>query len=223
MNQMIDALRGIMDQSQGGTLDVPHPADFKNVKITELTGWHDSALKSDWHREEDGDWTKTVVKGRLAEVTHFDEYDEPIGFPTLILQHKYSHPTRQSKDISTTNVQAFEIRKLKARFPEAFAEYELKLARTRAEIPLALFDSVPPEVIQVILTMGARTVRDFAEFSEERIATLLTKLHGNNMAARANYVLDYVQRAREMVSDDARPQKRGPGRPPLDRPQAPAV
>jgi len=198
-NQMIEALQGIMEQSQGTTLDVPHPVDIANVQIRPLTDWHDSALKSDWHREEDGDWNKTVVKGQLAEVAHLDAYGEPLGQPQLVLLHKYSHPTRQSKDVSTTNVQPFEIRKLRDRFPGAFAEYELKLARGHGEIPLVLLDSVPPEVVQVIHTMGARTVREFAQFGDEQIAALTAKLHNHHMVTRANYVLDYVERARAMV------------------------
>ena len=198
-NQMIEALQGIMNQAQGETLDVPHPADVKNVKVKNLTEWHDSALKSDWHREEDGDWNKTVVKGRLVEVAQLDAYDEPLGEPKLMLQHKYGHPTRQSKDVSVTAVKPFEIRKLKDRFPGVFQEYELKLLRERGEIPLVLLDSVPPEVVQVIQTMGMRTVREFAAFDEDKIAGLTAKLHHHKMALRANYVLDYVERARAMV------------------------
>jgi len=198
MNQLTEALQSLM-APQGATLDVPHPADIKKVSITALTGWHPSELKSDWHKEEDGDWNKTVVQGRLAMALNLDDYDEPIGEATLILQHKYGHPTRQSKDISTTNVSAHEVKKLKARFPAAFAEYELKLARERAPVPLALLDSVPPEVVQVIQTLGARTVQDFAAFGDEAMEKLTAKLESNNMAARLAFVPAYRDRAREMT------------------------
>lgn len=199
MNQLTEALQSIMQQGQGSTLDIPHPADIKKVKITELTGWHDSALKADWHKEEDGDWNKTVVKGRLASVAHLDEYDEPIGEEVLILQHKYGHPTRQSKDTSTTNVQPHEVRKLKERFPAAFQEYEMKLLRERASIPLVLLDNVPPDVVQVVHTIGARTVQDFAAFGDEAMEKLTEKLLSHNMAARVGFVEAYRGRAREMT------------------------
>ena len=199
MNQIVEALQAIVNQGQGQVLDVPHPVDVKNVKTRELTGWHDSALKSDWQREEDGDWNKTVVKGRLVEVTQLDDYDEPIGEPKLMLQHKYGHPTRQSKDISVTAVKPFAIREMKARFPGAFQEHELKLARERAPVPLALLDSVPPEVVQVIQTLGARTVQDFAAFGDEQVEKLIDKLSSHNMTARVSFVPAYRDRAREMT------------------------
>jgi hypothetical protein len=199
MNQLTEALQSLMNQNQGSVLDVPHPADFANVQIKELTAWHDSALKNDWHREEDGDWNKTVVKGRLAEVTNLDAYGEPLGAPQIILQHKYGHPTRQSKDVSTTNVQPHEVRKMKERFPTAFQEYEMKLARERAEIPLVLLDNVPPDVIAMIGTMGVRTVREFAVFDDAKVEELLKRLHAHQMVQRAGYVPEYLARAREMI------------------------
>jgi len=199
MNQLTEALQSLMDQNQGTVLDVPHPADISNVQIKELTGWHDSALKADWHKEDDGDWNKTVVKGRLAEVANLDAYGEPIGEAVLILQHKYGHPTRQSKDLSTTNVQPHEVRRLKERFPGAFQEYEMKLLRERAPIPLVLLDSVPPDVVQVIQVLGARTVQDFAAYGDEDMERLAEKLHSHKMAARAGFVTVYRNRARAMT------------------------
>jgi len=210
-NQLTVALQSLMNQNQGEVLDVPHPVDVKDVQVKPLTAWHDSALKIDWHKEEDGDWNKTVVKGCLVEVTQLDAYGEPLGEPKLMLQHKYSHPTRQSKDVSVTAVKPFEVRKLKDRFPGVFQEYEMKLLRERAEIPLVLLDSVPPEVVQVIQTMGARTVRDFAAFDETRTDELLRKLHSHHMATRANFVPAYLARAREMI-----------GHAPPDAPEAPS-
>lgn len=199
MNELAQALQSLVNQSAGEVLDVPHPVDIANVQIRELSGWHDSALKTDWHKEEDGDWIKTVVKGRIAEVVNLDAYGEPLGAPQLILQHKYGHPTRQSKDVSTTNIQAHEIRKLKERFPGAFQEYELKLLRERGPIPLALLDSVPPEVIGIIRTLGAATVQDLAAFEDADMARLVEKLHGHKMAARVNFVESYRDRARELT------------------------
>jgi len=199
MNQLVEALQSIVSQSQGEVLNVPHPVDIANVQIKELSAWHDSALKSDWHREEDGDWNKTVVKGRLCEVTNLDAYGEPMGAPQLILQHKYAHPTRQSKDVSTTNVQPHEVRQMKDRFPGAFQEFEKKLLRERADIPLVLLDNVPPEVIEMIQTVGARTVQAFAAFGDAQMQKLIDRLERHNMAARVSYVEAYRDRAREMT------------------------
>ncbi len=209
MNQMIEALQGIMNQAQGETLDVPHPCDVKHVKTTELTGWHSSVLKSDREKQEDGDWNNDVVKGRIVENVQSDEWGEPIGEPRLLVQHRYGTPARQSKDISATALKPFEIRKLKERFPGAFAEFETKILRERREIPLVLLDSVPPEVVQVIYTMGVRTVRQFADFTEEQMAELQAKLLSHKMAARATYLVDYLQRAKEMVGDAPTTGRRG--------------
>lgn len=198
-NQMIEALQGIMNQAQGETLDVPHPVDVKNVEVLPLTAWHNSVLKADREKQEDGDWKTDIVKGRLVSVIQKDDYGEPLGEPKLMLQHKYEHPVRKSNDISVTAVKAHEVRRLRERFPATFQEYEIKLLRERAEIPLALLDSVPPEVIQVIHTMGVRTVREFASFTEEQTATLLEMLHKHKLSLRANYVPQYLERARDMA------------------------
>jgi hypothetical protein len=197
-----------MNQANGETLDIPHPVDVKNVKSTPQTDWHNSPLKADRDRDEDGDWRYDVVKGRITINQQFDDYGEPLGEPRLILEHKYGHPTRQSKDVSTTAIKPHEIRKLKERFPGAFAEFETKLLRSRQEMPLVLLDSVPPEVVQVIFTLGARTVRDFAEFSDEKMAALQEKLVQHKMSARVNFLGEYLARAREMVGETPAP-KRG--------------
>ncbi len=199
MNQMIEALQGIMNQAQGETLDVPHPTDIKDVEVRTLTAEHPSVLKEDRERMDDGDWNTNIVKGRLVEVIQKDEYGEPLGEPKLMLQHKYSTPQRQSKDVSVTAVKPDIIRKLKARFPGAFAEFEMKLLRERAEIPLVMLDDVPPEVVQAVYTMGVRTIRQFAEFDETRTVALIDKLNSHKMNARANYVRDYLSRARDKV------------------------
>lgn len=198
MNQMIEALQGIMNQAQGETLDVPHPVDVKNVKMTPQTNWHDSPLKADRDKDADGDWRYDIVKGRICINQQFDDYNEPIGEPRLILEHKYVHPSRISKDVSTTAIKPHEVRKLKERFPGAFQEYETKLLRERAEVPLVMLDNVPPDVIQVIYTMGVRNVREFAEFGDEKMAELQNKLLSHKMAARVNYIVEYRQRAREL-------------------------
>lgn len=197
MNEIVKALEGIVNQGQGETLDVPHPVDVKNVETKPITGWHDSVLKADREKQEDGDWKTDIVKARIVEITQQDEYGEPIGEPKLMLQHKYVHPTRKSNDVSVTAIKPHEIRKLRERFPGAFAEYEAKLYRDKAEIPLVLLDSVPPEVVQTIHTMGVRTVGEFAEFDEERVAELVEKLERHKMNARAMYVPRYLERARE--------------------------
>lgn len=209
MNQMIEALQGIMNQAQGETLDVPHPVDVKNVKLSPQTDWHNSPLKADRDKDQDGDWRYDIVKGRISVNQQFDDWNEPIGEPRLIMEHKYVHPARNSKDVSTTAIKPHEIRKLKERFPGAFAEYETKLLRERAELPLVLLDSVPPEVVQVIYTMGVRTVRQFAQFDEEKLAVLQEKLLSHKMAARANFIVDYLQRAKEMVGEVPTPARRG--------------
>lgn len=201
MNQMIEALQGIMNQAQGETLDVPHPVDVKNVKLNPQTDWHNSPLKADRIKDQDGDWRHDIVKGRISVNQQFDEWNEPIGEPRLIMEHKYVDAARPSKDVSTTAIKPHEIRKLKERFPGAFQEYETKLLRERSELPLVLLDSVPPEVVQVIFTMGVRTVRQFAEFDEAKMAELQAKLLSHKMAARANYLVDYLQRAKEMVGE----------------------
>ena len=198
-NQMIEALQGIMNQANGETLDVPHPADIKHVDVKTLTGWHESVLKEDRERLDDGDWKTDVVTARLVEVTQLDEYKEPLGEPKLMLQHKYGTAQRQSKDISVTAVKPDVIRKLKARFPGAFAEYEMKLLRERGEPPLVLLDDVPPDVIQALNTLGVRTIRQFAEYDEAKTTALVEKLRAHKMDARANYVRDYLTRARERV------------------------
>ena len=206
MNQMIEALQGIMNQANGETLDVPHPVDIKNVEKRILTAEHNSVLKEDRERMDDGDWKTDVVKGWLVEVIQKDEYNEALGEPRLMLQHKYSTPARQSKDVSVTAVKPDVIRKLKARFPGAFAEYEMKLLRERAELPIVLLDEVPPEVVQVIYTMGVRTIRQFAEFDEARAVALVEKLTSNKMNARATYVRDYLAKAREKIGYTPEPE-----------------
>lgn len=208
MNQMIESLQAIMNQSQGETIDCPHPADIKDVRVNALTEWHYSVLKSDSYKDDEGERHHDCVSGRICEIAHMDAYGEPLGEPRLVLQHKYGTPTRQSKDVSVTAIKPQEVRALKARFPGAFAELDLKIAREGRETPLVLLDSIPPEVVQVIYTMGTRTVRQLAEFDETQIETLLSKLHSHKMAARANFVMDYIQRARERVGVAATPARR---------------
>jgi hypothetical protein len=208
MNQMIEALQGIMNQAQGETLDVPHPVDVKNVRTTPLTGWHFSVLKADREKQDDGDWNTEVVQGRIVENVQLDQWGEPIGEPRLLIQHKYGTPARQSKDVSVTALKPNVVRSMKERFPGAFQEYETKLLRGREEVPLALLDSVPPEVLQVIWIMGARSVQQFAAFDDAKMAELREKLLSAKMAARANYLGDYLQRARDLVGDSPTPRGR---------------
>lgn len=208
MNQMIEALQGIMNQSQGETLDVPHPTEIKDVRENPLSGWHYSPLKADSRRDNDGDRHHDVVQGRICEIVHMDEFGEPIGDARLVLQHKYSMPDRQSKDISVTALKPHVIRGLKERFPKAFDEMDSKLTREGRDFPLVLLDSVPPDVIQVIATMGVRTIRQFAEFDDAQIDKLLEKLHQHKMAARANYVAEYLQRAKDRAGVHTAPVKR---------------
>ncbi len=207
MNQMIEALQGIMNQANGETLNVPHPVDVKNVKTIPQTEWHYSTLKSDSYKDDEGDRHFNVVSGRLILNTHLDEYNEPLGEPRLMLEHKYSHPTRQSKDVSVTAVKPQEIRALKERFPGAFSEYELVLLRKGEDLPLALLDSVPPEVLQVAHTMGARTIRDLAEFDDEKITVLTAKLEAAKLNARIPYIRGYIARAKEKAPATAKRSK----------------
>lgn len=207
-NQMIEALQGIMNQAQGETLDVPHPSDIKNVREVPLTDWYFSMLKPDSRKDDDGDRHHDVVSGRICEITHIDEFGEPLGQSKLVLQHKYGTAQRQSKDVSVTAIKPNVIRDLKTRFPKAFDELEMKLLREGADLPIVLLDNVPPEVVQVIMTMSIRTIRQFAEFDETQIETLLGKLHHHKMAARANFVLDYLQRAKERAGMPSAPVKR---------------
>lgn len=199
-NQMVEALAGLMNQSQGETIDVPHPTEIKDVRVVPLNAdWHNSALKADSEKDDDGDRQFNIVKGRICEITHMDEYGEPLGEARLILQHKYGTPTRQSKDISATAIKPDVVRSLKARFPTAFAEMETKLLREGRELPIVLLDNVPPEVVQVIYAMGIRTVRQFAEFDEAQTEALVAKLQQFKMASRVNYVPDYLKRARDLT------------------------
>src|SRR4030067_3457259 len=92
---MIEALQGIMNQAQGETLDVPHPVDVKMVEALPLTAWHNSVLKADREKQEDGDWKTDIVKGRLVSVIQKDDYGEPLGEPKLMPQHKYENPGGQ--------------------------------------------------------------------------------------------------------------------------------
>ena len=208
MNQMIESLQAIMNQAQGETLDVPHPADIKDIRETPMTEWHFSVKKEDSRKDDDNDRHFDVVSARIVEITHMDEYGEPLGEPKLMLQHKYGTAQRQSKDVSVTAIKPNVIRGLKDRFPGAFTEFEMKLLRANRDAPLALLDTVPPEVLQVVQTLGARTVRQFAEFDEEKIVALLDKLHQHKMSSRANFVQDYIMRAREMAGIVAAPPKR---------------
>lgn len=197
MNQMIESLQAIMNQAQGETLDVPHPSDIKDIREDVLTEWHFSTLKADSRKDDEGDRHNDVVSARICEISHMDAYGEPMGKPKLVLQHKYGTAQRQSKDVSVTAIKPNNIRELKARFPGAFTELELKLLRLGRDLPLAILDDVPPEVVQVVQTLGARTIRDFAEFTDEKIVSLIDKLHQHKMAERANYVMDYVARAKD--------------------------
>ncbi len=206
MNQMIEALQGIMNQANGETISIPHPVDVKNVKAVPQTEWHYSVLKTDSYKDDEGDRHFNVVSARLILNTHLDDYNEPLGEPRLMLEHKYSHPTRQSKDVSVTAVKPNEVRALKERFPGAFSEYEVVLLRKGEDLPLALLDSVPPEVLQVAHTMGARKIADLAAFDEEKIALLSAKLEAAKLNARVPYIRDYIARARERAPA---PMKRG--------------
>lgn len=222
MTELLTALQGLVNNNFGETLDVPHPADIKDVRITPLTAvWHNSALDIDRDRQDNGDWRSDIVKGRLVEVIRLDPYGEPLGDPQLVLEHKYVHPTRQSKDVSTTVVKPNNIRMLKERFPGVFAEYETKLLRERKDVPLVMLDSVPPEVIQLVFTMGARTVKDFAAFDGDQIDELLSKMLAQKLNSRTNYLPDYLARAREMsghvpATEDSQPAPRR-GRPPASQ------
>lgn len=208
MNQMIEALQGIMNQSQGETLEVPHPVDIPNTKTEALTNWHNSVLKPDREKDEDGDWKTDIVRARIVYISWLDQYNEPVGEKKLAIEHKYVHPVRTSKDTSINVLKPSEIRKFKERFPGAFQEFEMNLLRKREDFPLVLLDSVPPEVLQVLHTLGVRTIRQFAEYGENELAKLQEKLISHKMAARANYITEYWQRAKETVGDTA-PARRG--------------
>ena len=115
MNDVVQALQGIINQGQGETLDVPHPVDIPNVLEVPQTLWYDSVLHEDKEKQEDGEIKSDIVKGRIVYVVQTDAYEEPIGEQKLMLQHKYVHPTRKSQDVSVTAVKPHEIRKMRAR------------------------------------------------------------------------------------------------------------
>src|ERR1700752_4559224 len=101
-NELATALEALVNRAPYELLDIPHPADTKDVRVIAVTQWHSSVLKKDREKTDDGDFRTDIVKGRIIEKCNYDEYGEPDGEPRLMLEHKYSTPSRPSKDVSVT-------------------------------------------------------------------------------------------------------------------------
>ena len=213
----LEALRTLIVPDGGTTLDSPHPMTLGKVEETPWSAWCDSADP----RDIDGGLNR--VTGRIIETAYIDDFGEVIGKPVYILQHKFDHPLRKSSDISATLLTprnmhgekdlngAYTTLPLRKRFPSAFDQFEKRLRGAERPFPIALLDSVPPEVCEAIIALGIETVNDFAAADDAWLDRLKQRLEIDKHAARARNVLEYRKRAQEFVgvsSDEPKTRKK---------------
>lgn len=203
----LEELKTLLDGSQGEALDVPHPNQIKNTVMTPLTKWHRSELPSDFELNQLGapefdmetGKPKTFVSGQIVRTEKFDDYNEPIGEIEYAVLHKVNNPKLNFKDTSSTRVHPFTVKDMRRRFPAAFAEFEDKLKASGTPLPIALLDTVPPFVVQLLFVRGAKTIEDFAAYTKKQIEDLKTDLKAKKMDARVAYVERYRDQARAKV------------------------
>lgn len=206
MSALTDELRTLLDGSNGEALDVPHPNQIKDVRITPMTRWHRAERAGDYENNEFGApaYTEsgerlTYVTGQVQRMQSFDEYQEPIGEPEYLVAHKVTNPKIANKDTATTPISAFTCRDLRKRFPGALAEFEAKMVRDGVDLPIALLDDVPPHVITHIRAKGGNTVQAFAAFTKKQTDELKASLEASKMHARIPYVERYKEMAQAKI------------------------
>jgi hypothetical protein len=160
-------------------ISYPHPRTFKPV-LQKKTPYVKAEGKGDTGN----------VSGALALLTNYDDYDEVVGEPSLVLLHKYQAlGGTPSKDESVTKVTPDSIRSLKERFPKVFTQYEKQLIARGEEVPLSFLSSIKPDKLYPLIARGIKTVNALASAPSDQF----TDIAGfEDLKARASAYLEAI-------------------------------
>ncbi len=221
-----------MDQSTAPvfeeTLVVPHPATFGEVKVIERTPWRLSDDPKDSNPK-----SRAKVQCRIVEIETYDDYGEVMSSAPAVMHQGFDTKQKKwhtDKAVSELRADRYMTEKkadgnhvpgLKQRFATAIGEYEQYLVKEGRDLPIVLIaDEIYPEAINALICRGVKTVQALAVLSDKDLGVLRLSLERSKFVRMAALVNKFRDKANAKLrgfgidpDGEARPPRRGPGRP----------